>query len=133
MEKAEKIVQTLNEMIDNDEFNLIEFDFLLKRFMEETKTSVKFLDLEFYDEARMLSARNNKIANERIKDFNSAFEYREIERKCLKYSQLKSDFKIEKSTFYLYREYLLYFCLGNGKNHKVLRDFLDDLNRLKKV
>jgi hypothetical protein len=133
MEKPEEIVQKLNEVVDSDPFDHIEFDFLIKRFKELSKTTVKFLDLEYYDGIRLESARRNKIANEKIQNFNSAFEYREIERKCEKYSQLKSEFKIEKSTFYLYRKYLLYFCLGNGKNDKVLRDFLNDLDRLKKI
>jgi hypothetical protein len=132
MENPEEIVKKLNKMVDSNEFDFTEFDFLLKRFMEQAKISVRFLDLEYFNEQRMLDARSNKTAKEELKDFNSAFEYREIERKCDKYSQLKSEFKIEKSTFYVYREYLLYFCLGNGKNDKVLRDFLDDLDRFKK-
>jgi len=126
MEKPEEIVQRLNEVVDSNEFDLTEFDFLVKRFKEQFKTEVKFLDLEFYDETRMLAARSNKTAKEELKDFNAAFEFREIERKCLKYSQLKSEFQIEKSSFYQYKEYLLYFCFGNGKNDKVIRDYLND-------
>lgn len=133
MENPEEMVRKLNEMVDSDEFNLTEFDFHFKRFMEQANISVRFLDLEYFNEQRMLEARSNKTAKEELKDFNAAFEYREIERKCEKYCQLKSEFKIEKSTFYIYKDYLLYFCLGNGKNDKVLRDFLNDLDRLKKV
>jgi hypothetical protein len=126
MEKPQEIVQKLNELVESDLFNRTEFDFLIQQIKEQLKTPVKFLDLEFYDEARMLSARSNKIANEKIKDFNSAFEFRKIERKCLKYSQMKSEFHIEKSSFYLYKYYLLYFCLGTSRHDKVLRDYLID-------
>jgi hypothetical protein len=133
MEKPEKIIQKLNEVVDSDPFDLTEFDSLIIQFKELLKTDVKFLDLEFYDEARMITARSNKTAKEELNDFNAAFEYREIERKCLKYSQLKSEFNIEKSSFYQYKDYLLYFCLGTGKNDKVVRDYMNDLDRLKKV
>jgi hypothetical protein len=132
MEKPEEI-QKLNELVDSDHFDLTILDFLIKQFKEQLKTDVIFLDLEFYDEARMLEARSNKTAKEELKDFNAAFEYREIERRCEKYRQLKSEFHIEKSSFYQNKDYLLYFCLGNGKNDKALRDFLNDLDRLKKV
>jgi hypothetical protein len=125
MEKPEEIVQKLNKVVDSDPFDLTELDSLVKRFMEQAKTSVKFLDLEIYGEARMLEARRNKIAKEELKDFNSAFEFREIERKCEKYSQLKSEFHIEKSSFYQYKDYLLCFCLGTAKNDKIIRDYLN--------
>jgi hypothetical protein len=126
MEKLGEIVQRLNELMKSDQFDLTEFNFLIQQIKEQLKTPVKFLDFEFYDEARMETARNNKIAMEKIKDFNAAFEFREIERKCLKYSQMKSEFHIEKSSFYLYKYYLLYFCLGTSRHDKFLRDYLID-------
>lgn len=128
MGNLEKMVRKLNEMVDSNEFDLTEFDFLLKRFMQQAKISVRFLDLEFYDEARMLAAKSNKTANEDLKDFNTAFEFREIERRCEKYIKLKSEFHIVKSSFYLYKDFLLYFCLGIGKNDKVVRDYMNDLD-----
>ena len=133
MEKLDEMVQELNELMESESFDRTEFDFLIKQIKEQLKTDLKFLDFEYYNEVRMETARNNKIAKEKIKDFNAAFEYREIERKCLKYGQLKSEFHIEKSSFYLYKDYLLYFCLGTGMNDKVISDYLIDLDRLKKV
>jgi hypothetical protein len=124
MENPEEMVRNLNEMLDSDHFDIAEFDFLLKRFMEQAKISMRFLDLEYFNEQRMLEARCHKIGKEEQKDFNAAFEYREIERKCEKYGQLKSEFKIKKSTFYLYRGYLLYFCMGNGKNDAFIKSRL---------
>ncbi len=132
MEKPEEIVQKLNELVDSD-FDLTILDSLIKKFKEQLKTDVNFFDLEYFNEQRMLEARSNKTAKEEPKDFNSAFEFREIERKCLKYSQLKSEFHIEKSSFSLYKDYLLYFYLGSAKNDKVIKDYLTDLDRLKKV
>jgi len=72
----------------------------------------------------MLSARSDKIAKEKIQDFNAAFEFREIERKCEKYNKIKSECHIEKSTFYNYKNYLLYFCLGTARHDKTIRNYL---------
>jgi len=124
MENLKEIVQKLNELVKSDEFDWTEFDFLIRQIKEQLKTEVKFLDFEFYNEARMDTERSNKIAKEKIQDFNAAFEFREIERECQKYIKIKTQYNIENSTFYYEKDYLFYFCLGTGKNDKMVRDFL---------
>ena len=133
MGKPEEIIQKLNELVESDQFDHTKFDFLITLLKEQLKTDVKFFDFEYYNEARMESARSNKNAMVKLKDFVAAAEFREIEWECQKYSQLKSEFLIEKSSFYLDKDYLIYFCLGTAKNDKVIRDYLTDLDRLKKI
>jgi hypothetical protein len=124
MEKPGEIVQKLNELMESEKFDRTEFDFLISQIKDQLKTEVKFLDFEFYNEARMLTARSNKISMEKIQDFNAAFEFREIERECQKYIAIKTKFNIENSTFYFEKDYLFYFCLGTAKNDIIVRDYL---------
>lgn len=124
MEKPEVILQELNKLVEYYQFDYAEFDFLIKVLKEQLKTVVKFLDLEYYSEARMESARRNKNAMVKIKDFEGAFEYREVERECLRYIKIKSEYRIEKSQFYYDKDYLFYFCLGTAKNDEIIRVYL---------
>jgi hypothetical protein len=126
METPEEIVQKLNELLESDLFDLNEFDSLIKRFMLKVKTDIKFLDFEYYNEARMESARSNKMAKVTLKDFEAAAEFREMERECQKYIEIKTEYNLEKSAFYYGNDQLFYFCLGTAKNEKFVRDYLTD-------
>ena len=44
MENPEEIVLKLNELLESDQFDRNEFDFLIKLLKEYVKTDVKFLD-----------------------------------------------------------------------------------------
>jgi len=124
MEKLEEMVQKLNELLETDQFDRTDFDSLIRQIKEQLKTEVKFLDFDFYDEARMLTARSNKNAMVKLKEFEAAAEFREIEWECLKYIKIKSEYHIEKSQFYYEKNYVFYFCVGTAKNDKILRDYL---------
>ena len=66
------------------------------------------------------------MANVKLKDFERAAEFREMEKECLNYIQLKREFNIEKSIFYYEKDYLFYFCLGTAKNDKIVKDSLNE-------
>lgn len=124
MEKPEVILQELNKLVEYYQFDYTEFDFLINLLKEKRKTDVKFLDFEYYSEERMESARSNKNAKVKLKDFEAAAEFREIEWECLKFIKLKSEYHIEKSQFYYDKDYLFYFCLGTAKNDEIIRVYL---------
>ena len=124
MEKPEELVQKLNELLESDHFDRTEFYFLIKLLKEQFKTDIKFFDFEYYNEERMESARSNKITREKLKDFEAACIFREEERECQKYIEIKTEYNIRKSAFYYEKDYLFYFCLGTAKNDKIVRDYL---------
>jgi len=126
MEKLDEMVQKLNKLMESDQFDRTEFDFLINRIKDELKQPVKFLDFEYFNEERLEFARSNKMANVKLKDFERAAEFREMEKECLNYIQLKREFNIEKSIFYYEKDYLFYFCLGTAKNDKIVKDSLNE-------
>lgn len=121
MENPEEIVLKLNELLESDQFDRNEFDFLIKLLKEYVKTDVKFLDFEYYNEDRLKSARSNKMAKVKLQDFEAAAKFREMEKECMNYIEIKTEYNIEKSTFYYDNDYLFYFYLGTAKNDKTVR------------
>jgi hypothetical protein len=126
MENPEEIVLKLNELLESDQFDRNEFDFLIKLLKEQVKTGVKFLDFEYYNEDRLKSARSNKMAKVKLQDFEMAAKFREMEKECMNYIEIKTEYNIEKSSFYYGNDYLFYFCLGTAKNDKSVRDYLNE-------
>ena len=126
MENPEEIVLKLNELLESDQFDRNEFDFLIKLLKEYVNKDVKFLDFEYYNEDRLESARSNKMAKVKLQDFEAAAKFREMERECMKSIEIKTQYNIEKSTFYYDKGYVFYFCLGTAKNDKSVRDYLNE-------
>ena len=125
MENPEEIVFKLNELLES-EFDRNEFDILIKLLKEQFKIDIKFLDFEYYNEERLESARINKMAKVKSQDFVAAAKFREMEKECLNYIKIKTEYNIEKSTFYYDKDYLFYFCLGTAKNDKIVKDYLNE-------
>ena len=125
MENPEEIGLKLNELLES-EFDRNEFDILIKLLKEQFKIDIKFLDFEYYNEERLESARINKMAKVKSQDFVAAAKFREMEKECLNYIKIKTEYNIEKSTFYYDKDYLFYFCLGTAKNDKIVKDYLNE-------
>jgi hypothetical protein len=125
MENPEEIVLKLNELLES-EFDRNEFDILIKLLKEQFKIDIKFLDFEYYNEYRLEYARSNKMAKVKLQDFVATVKFREMEKECMNFIELKAEFNIEKSSFYYDKGYLFYFCLGTAKNDKIVNDYLNE-------
>ena len=62
----------------------------------------------------------------KLQDFEAAAKFREMEKECMNYIEIKAEYNIEKSSFYYGNDYLFYFCLGTAKNDKSVRDYLNE-------
>ena len=60
------------------------------------------------------------MAKVKSQDFVAAAKFREMEKECLNYIKIKTEYNIEKSTFYYDKGYLFYFCLGTARNDKIV-------------
>lgn len=126
MGASEEMVKILNDYLESVHFDRIEFCYLIEQLKVQFKADIKFLDFEFYNEARMESARNSKLINVKLQDFNAAFEYRQVEYKCLKNIELKTQYHIDKSSLYYEKDILFYFCFGTARNDKIVRRYLEN-------
>lgn len=57
----------------------------------------------------------------------TAAKFRNLEKECPTYIDLKTQYNIEKSTFYYDPDYLVYFYLGTAKNDKIVKEYLKEL------
>ena len=84
---------------------------------------IKLIDFEYYNEKRLGDAKQEKIIFVQLQNFKRAASNRDLELECQKHVDLKSEFKIEKSTFHYEQNYLMYFYLGTAKNDKLVREY----------
>jgi hypothetical protein len=124
METVENNVSKLNEILEDDKFNLNEFDRLIKQLKEEYKVKIKFLDFKYHNEYRRALARKEKIKNIKIQEFETAANWRDLEKDCLSFISIRKEYNIEKSTFYFEKEYMFYFYFGTAKSDKKVREYL---------
>ncbi len=124
MLKPEEIVLKLNETLESDHFNQGDFESLIMTFKEQYKPDIKFLDFKYYNDYRRRLAKNKKIQFVKIQKFEEAAECRIQEKECINYIEIKTEYKIEKSTFYYDQVYLFYFYLATARNDKKVRVLL---------
>jgi len=127
MEPSENLILKLNEMLEADFFNLEDFKNLFNKFKEEFRPKIKLLDFKYYNNYRRRIAKKAKIKCIEIQDFEGAAKFRELEKDCISFISLRSDYKIAKSAFYYDPDYLFYFYFGTAKNDKIIREFISPL------
>lgn len=126
MIKPEEMIVKLNELLEADQISREEFDNILKLFKEQYNPQIKFRDFKYYNEYRRHVAKKEKIQYVKIQDFETAAKYRNLEKECLNYIEIKTEYNIEKSTFYYDQNYLFYFYLGTAKNDKTVREYIKE-------
>lgn len=121
MDSAAKLILKMNEMTDSDDFRISEFKELLSEIKDLCNPSFKLLDFEWFNERMLARIRKRKIKCIRVQDFITAAKIRDEEKECLAYIEIRAEYGIEKSHFYLDQGYLFYFYLGTSKNDKKLK------------
>jgi hypothetical protein len=124
MESVQDIVLKINEMLEIEKFSINEFEGLINQLKEEFQVKIIFLDFKYYNEDRLRLIRKEKIKNIRLQNFEAAAKNREMEKECLSYISIRTDYKIEKSSFLIDQSYLFYFYLGTTKNDEKVRECL---------
>lgn len=124
MAVSENVIQELNNLLETDSFDIMQFDIIYRLIKEQETAKTKLIDFEYYNEERLEEAKNEKIICVQLQNFEKAASCRDLELECQKYVDLKKEFKIEKSMFHYEQNYLMYFYLGTAKNDKLVREYL---------
>jgi hypothetical protein len=125
VETAENLVLKLNELLEEDRFYTKRLDNLLKDFRELEDPKIVLIDFEYYNEARLSLLKKKKMLCIRKQNFAKAAEYRNSEKECQNYIDIKEEYGISRSMFYFEKEYLFYFCFGTTKIDKKVREHLE--------
>jgi hypothetical protein len=121
MESAESIVLKMNKMLESDSFNRKEFDILFDSLKKLHNKKFKLLDFKYYNESRLKRIKKEKLSCIKNQDFEAAAKLRDLEKECRSYISIRTEYKIEKSYFYLEQNYIYYFYLGTSRNDKKLQ------------
>jgi hypothetical protein len=127
MEPSENLILKLNGMLEAESFDLGAFKVAFNKFKEEFRPKFKLLDFKYYNNYRRKFAKKAKIKCIEIQDFEGAAKFRELEKDCISFISLCSDYNISKSAFYYDPDYLFYFYFGTANNDKIIRKFIAPL------
>lgn len=130
MDALESIVAKLNEILHADQFNRKHFVSTLKSLKDLYNPSIKLLDFKYYDEKLLRKLKKEKIRLVKIQDFENAAKLRDQEKECQSYIVIRTEYKIEKSSFYYDQKYLFYFHLGNAKNDRRIKRYFELFGRV---
>ncbi|MBK7712808.1 MAG: hypothetical protein IPJ37_19055 [Bacteroidales bacterium] len=118
MESFESIVLKMNQMLEAERFSRKEFEMLINILKKRNKTELKHLDFKYYSERRLSLFKKEKLSCIKNQDFEAAARFRIMEKECNSYITLRTEYNLQKSTFYHDQEYLFYFNLGTARNDK---------------
>jgi hypothetical protein len=119
-----ELVQKMNNTLVSENFDIQQFNILIRSTRKQYNVKIKLFDFEYYDETRLEKAKQEKFICAQKHNFEKAASNRDLEIECQKYIDLKKQFKIEESMFFYEQDYLFYFYFGTAKNDKIVREIL---------
>lgn len=88
----------------------------------EFNIKIKLIDFEYFNEERLMNAKEEKIICVRLQNFEKAASNRDLELECQKHIDLKNQFELNKSMFDLKEGYLLYYYFGTSLNDRKMKE-----------
>lgn len=82
------------------------------------------MDFETYTEEKQEQARLLKLKKVTEQNFELAANMRDVEKECITYLRFKKHYGLEKSTFVIIDEFLIYAYFGKARNDQVVREYL---------
>ena len=107
-------IQLLSKLNNEINSNALDIDLFIDLIKGISK--IKFIDLTFYTEEKLLYAKREKNLCIRKQLYERAALMRDLERNCIKYIELRDLLDIETSLFYLDEEQIVFLYTGKGKN-----------------
>ena len=101
METSENLVLKLNELFEGDRFYTKRFDILLREFKELENAKIVLIDFEYYNEARLHLLKKMKMNYIMNQDFAKAAEYRNFEKECQNYIDIKEEYGFQNQCSFL--------------------------------
>ena len=125
--KNQQLISELNNLLTYKTFN----EGLLNELLNQSAEAgllVKLIDLTFYNEEKLLYATKEKVLCAKTQYYDRAVLMREIERDCIKYIELREKHDVEKSTFCIDGNLLLFFYYGAGVHDEKVKLLLNNLS-----
>jgi ubiquitin len=117
----------LNAMLCSEKPSEKRLVVLIVTLAEGSGIKPELLDFEYYSETRMKELHSKKIECIKIQDFEKGAKYRQMEKNCCQYIDLRKEEKIDDSCFRIEGEFLFYFCTGSSKNDNFIKPLYKSL------
>lgn len=124
MKNYENELSELNILLEVENFEIQQFEKIFFQLFSDKKLEIMLVDFEYYNEEFCLESRKAKELKMLNLDYQEAARFRDFEVKCEKHLKLKEELKIVKSEFYIENKTLFYLCLGNSKNDRQIKAFI---------
>jgi hypothetical protein len=120
MDSINKITQKLNQSINNKDFDIEQFKYLINRLLTDYKIKLKWLDFEYFNETRLETIRQEKIKAVNRQNFEGAASLRDREKECINYVEFKQEHNLTHSLFWADDNFLVYCYFGTSQNDKII-------------
>lgn len=104
---------------------------LLDKLKAQFKLEFMLVDMEKYNEKRVLEYQQKKLEAANVRDFESAAWYRTLEDECKEYIDLKNSLNVASPKFVCDGGLLLYFFYGHSLVELITKDvFISHTNKI---
>lgn len=116
-----KYINELNKILWAEDFDISLMNDVLRKIKKEFQVSFEIIDLKIYN----LDCLGKAIADKKIaiesKKFELAAQNRDLEKKCMKYLEIKHRLNIYASEFQIDSNRILYFHTDTSPNDKRIK------------
>ncbi len=99
-EELNEMAKQLNEMLNAEQIDSAKLEKVCNAWQNQTNIRFRLVDLEYYNEERLNTITEEKIAFVKAQNFEGAANKREIEKKFIKHVEFKKELEIENSAFH---------------------------------
>jgi hypothetical protein len=121
MDLVESMIDALNRMLKQQETNAAEYLALLNKLKAEFKLRFILIDLEKYNEEKMLEHQQKKMEAASQRNFEHAAWQRTLEDECKEYIDLKNSLDVTSPMFIHDDGFLFYFFFGKYEVEEKLK------------
>lgn len=119
-----KYIDELNKILWAEDFDINLMNDVLRKIKKEFQVSFEIIDLKIYN----LDCLGKAIADKKIaiesKKFELAAQNRDLEKKCMKYLEIKDRLNIYASEFQIDSDRILYLHTGTSQNDELIKSGL---------
>lgn len=120
IEELKELTKEMNDLMEAEDVDKNWLEEVCNLWQNQTNIRFRLVDLEYYNEERLNSITEEKIAFVKAQNFEGAANKREIEKKFIKHVEFKKELEIENSAFHFEENMLVYLYTGTAKNDKLL-------------
>ena len=119
--RMKKYIDKLNRILWSDDYDIKKMNTVLQKINREYLVNFEIIDFKIYNLdclGKAIVDKNTAIEN---KNFELAAQNRDLEKRCMKYIEIKHRLNIYTSEFQIDSNRILFFHTGTSPNDKFIK------------